>query len=149
MKYTRDIIALLISPAITAACATVLSEFFYSSSGVLELSDYVLIVSFPAAYIFAVIFGLPSISILEEKNKLTVLWVTITGLILGVIAFLSIDFVVSEINENHYGERGYFWGAFVNNHILLIPISGFSAAVGAFVYCKISGITNRSRKWTR
>lgn len=152
----RKTAAFLIAPTLTALCLAIVFEALYpSDTSLLDLSIQVVFGLIPLTYLFVIIFGYPGISFLKKRDKLSVLWITLVGFFSGLTAFLIIDTVllISFMNtsfplnplfqEESIAEAANLsFGPLLTNRILLFPITGLCAALGAFIYSLISGITN-------
>ena len=102
-----------------------------------------LIFAIPVFYMGAIFFGYSSISYLKKKHKLNILWLSLSGFIIGaVITILGIcifyitnrwDPEISRILSRNS----------LSDLFMIVLAAGESCAFGAFLFGLISGITKK------
>ena len=143
MNKTRKVIAILIAPFITALVFTVLFFKGIGNDGTYGAMLYV--ISIPVFYIGAIFIGYPSISFLKKRNKLTILWLSLSGFIIGFVT-INLGLIVFSITSLWDPQtveiinRASFSETF--NTVL---VAGISCAFGAFLFSLISGITQNEK----
>ena len=142
MNKARKIVAILISPFVTA----IVFSMLFIGGNVGDYAVMLYIISIPVFYIGAIFIGYPSISYLKRRDKLSILWFSLSGFIIGfVIANLGIILfyitslwdpaAVEIINRASFTET-----------LNTVLVAGISCAFGALLYGLISGITQKGVK---
>ena len=91
MRSTRLKWAYLIAPMLPS----LLSLLVFKNEINVRYSFLVLIFSIPVSYLSCILFGLPLVSFLRKKEKLTIVNISVGGAILGSIVFYLFGFVFS------------------------------------------------------
>ena len=141
MNKSRKIIAILIAPFVTAIVFTMLFFDAMGNDGTYGAMLYIM--SIPAFYIGAVFIGYPSISYLKKRDRLNVLWLSLTGFIIGVIIINLGLFVFSITSLWDPQTVRIIDRVSFSETLMTVLVAGTSCAFGAFLYSLISGVTQK------